>query len=111
MCANTDERIECAFLVPQTDDWMKAKLSVVRDLLLGKFGGFSEETTLVHGLWRDDDGIVHEDWSRRFGCAVHPARVGELRSIVREVCVAFQQQCVYFNVAGHVEFIAPFGSK
>jgi len=98
--------VECSFLVPITDAWMANRIPIVRDILLEAFGGYSEDLGDVRGQWKDSDGNVHSDQSVRFHCAVNNCAVHKLRSIVRDVCREFDQQCIYFSVAGRVEFVA-----
>lgn len=98
--------VECVFLVPITDAWMLNRIPIVEDALLESFGGFSMDNSTVKGQWKDSDGNVHADSSRRFTCAVNACQISKLRSIVRDVCREFDQQCIYFSVAGRVEFVA-----
>jgi len=37
--------------------------------------------------------------------ALPRAQIGQLRSLLREVCDVFKQKSIYLSIAGHVEFI------
>lgn len=97
--------LECSFLVPITEQFHQARIPIVRKMLLETFGGFSQDSQAVHGVWKNPAGLVISDVSYRFVCAVSEDRVEELRDIVRKLCAAFSQECMYFNVAGCVEFV------
>lgn len=97
--------IECAFLVPITEARHQSKIHIVRKMLLETFGGFSQDSQAVHGVWKNPAGLVISDVSYRFVCAVRRDCIGKLRDIVSKLCAAFDQECMYFNVAGRVEFI------
>lgn len=102
----SNDCVECAFLVPQTEASHLGKLPIVRKMLLRAFGGFTQEGQALSGVWKNPAGQVISDILVRFVCAVPDDRVVELRDIVRKLCAAFNQECIYFSVAGRVEFIS-----
>jgi hypothetical protein len=106
MSANVDERIECSFLIPVTESKHRRMIPHVQSALLDAFGGYSMSEGLIQGAWKNDKGIRVNDTLRHFTVALHPAKVGDLRGILRVVCKQFEQDCVYFSVQGNVEFVA-----
>lgn len=104
---NADDVVECSFLVPITEQWQRTRLAsgIVASMLLESFGGMSIDSHDVSGIWKNDKGEYVHDTTRRVLCAVPYSRVDELRAIVRQLCAAFGQDCIYFNVAGKVEFV------
>lgn len=111
-----DPLVEAEFLVPitrdsflsdggkhktQTWDWLD-------DQLWKTFNGATRAPGLYAGFYRDPDtGSQIRDQSRKLIVALAKSRVNELRRLLAEVAIVFQQKCIYLSVAGQVEFIAP----
>ncbi len=107
-------QIECSFLIPVRRD---ANLSDgaphatelwewLNDELFERFGGRTVAPGLYEGFYRDPETQKRvDDQSHKFMVAVSALQFDELRALLAEVCVEFQQKCIYLSVAGEVEFI------
>jgi hypothetical protein len=105
--------LECSFLIPVRRDrnlsdgklhrattwlWLEDELVV--------FGGATRAPNLYPGWYLDPDtGEQVRDRSRKYFVAVPPARVEELRGLLRRACGKFRQKYIYLSVAGRVEFV------
>jgi hypothetical protein len=105
--------LECAFLIPIRRDPNMSDGRLHRrsawawlEESLAEFGGATRDTALHKGWYVDPDTQARvDDESRRYMVAVPQNNLARLRSLLAEVCVVFQQKCVYLSVAGHVEFV------
>jgi len=105
--------LECSFLIPMRGDRSlsdgkphskKAWAWLDRELYF--FGGATRSTEPVEGWYVDPDtGKRVEDLSRKYTVAVARSELFQLRSVLREACVIFQQKCIYLSIAGRVEFV------
>ena len=78
---------------------------------LSAFGGASRAPEAYEGWYRDrDTGERVSDRSRKYFVAVSRAQLDELRGVLRQACVEFQQKCIYLSVAGRVEFVEAEGN-
>src|SRR5262245_29007832 len=105
--------LECSFLIPIRRDrnlsdgkahrreawkWLEKQLIA--------FGGGTLATELYKGFYHDPEtGKLVRDLSQRYFVALAREKVGNLRFLLQEACVVFQQKCIYLSVAGHVEFV------
>src|SRR5438132_1670983 len=105
--------LECSFLIPTRRDknlsdgkrhdqeawnWLEEGLDA--------FGGATRPTTLYAGWYHDaDTGERIPDRSRCYIVAVPRTRLDELRALLSQACVVFQQKCIYLSIAGRVEFV------
>lgn len=113
--------LECSFLIPVRRDasLSDGKLHSARcwrwlnEELFDAFGGRTLAPGEYAGAYRDPDTKKHvEDASRKYIVALPKSRVSFLRDLLRRACCAFQQKCIYLNVAGRVEFIEyPYDQK
>jgi hypothetical protein len=112
--------VQAEFLIPITRDALlsdgrKHKLVVwewLDDQLFREFGGATRAPGLYEGFYRDPDtGTRVHDQSRKLIVAVPRSRVDDLRSLLQQAAVLFQQKCLYFNIAGEVEFITPLAKE
>jgi len=106
--------VECRFFVPLVRD---ANLSDglthettawewLEDELLIAFDGLSVAPGLFRGAYRDPDtGERVTDESRHFIVALPIDQLEDLRNILGQACLVFQQKCIYLSVAGQVEFV------
>jgi hypothetical protein len=112
----SDQWLECAFLIPIRQD---ANLSEgelhsteawewLDNELFEAFDGVTLAPGLYAGAYRDPDtGERVNDESRRFVVAMPAASTNELREMLKQACVVFQQKCIYLSVAGSVELVSP----
>jgi hypothetical protein len=111
--------VACEVVVPTVSGrtrlpWPPNKVPDWEDACACLFGGISPVAIGVIGKWRNPaappgQGIV-PDPQNRYEIAVDPARVDELRSFMLFTCVHFEQECLYFKIAGNVEFLSnPLG--
>ena len=105
---------ECSFFIPirrdanlsdgelhstEVWDWLD-------DELYDRFRGGTVAPGLYDGFYRDPDTEERiSDESRKFLVAVSVQQIDDLRDLLAEACVKFQQKCIYLSVAGEVEFI------
>ncbi|MBI1831444.1 MAG: hypothetical protein HYR84_08345, partial [Planctomycetes bacterium] len=61
---------------------------------------------IYKGVWKSPrtEAPIHDE-TRRYVIAVPAGQVKRLRAVLREACRVFEQQSIYFSVAGVVEFI------
>lgn len=105
--------VECGFYIPiRRDENLsdgqphEAEAWEWLDDRLIDFGGATLSTALWHGFYRDPDTLqVVDDLSCRYEVALPRKQLRDLRAMLREACVVFQQKCIYLSVAGYVEFI------
>lgn len=107
--------LECSFLIPCRRDSLlsdgdlhsKATWIWLQQQLFLQFDGATRVAGRHHGFYRDPDtGQRVDDASRRYLVAVPRNRVHELRRVLEEACLVFQQKCIYLSVAGIVEFVS-----
>ncbi len=112
--------VECAILIPTLRDSEisdgephgVAAWQWLEERILERFGGFTIAPGEYPGIWKSAlTSSRVSDRSKKYYVAIAMTKVDELRAIVREACVVFQQQCLYLSVAGHVEFIEPKAKK
>ena len=104
--------IEVTFLIPITQNsngkYHSKKLwDAFHTDLCDTFGGFTKECK-VYGQWKDDNGIVIEDYSWKYIVAIGKERITEmveLRNILCKYKPLFDQECIYLSCKGKVEFI------
>ncbi len=106
--------LECSFFIPIRRD---ANLSDgephsaeiwewLDEELFNRFRGGTAAPGLYDGFYRDPDTAERvSDESRKFQVAVSVPQVDDLRALLAEACIKFQQKCIYLSVAGEVEFI------
>jgi hypothetical protein len=76
------------------------------DQLYERFTGRTLAPGLYEGVWKNPKtGKPIADQSRKYLVALPEHAVDERRRLLAEACVVFQQQMIYLNVAGRVEFI------
>lgn len=108
--------LECSFLIPIYRDadlsdgqlhspfvteWLKDQLYIL-------FGGVTVAPGEYKGFYKDPDtGQRISDKSHKYEVAVPKPKLDELRELLSEACVVFQQKIIYLSVAGEVEFIKP----
>ena len=105
---------ECSFFIPVRRD---ANLSDgvlhsaevwewLDNELFDRFGGGTAAPGLYAGFYRDPDTKERvADQSHKFIVAVSAKQLDDLRDLLAQACVKFQQKCIYLSVAGEVEFI------
>ena len=107
-------QIECSFLIPirRDADLSDGALHAMElwewlnNELFDRFGGRTVAPGLYDGFYRDPDTQERvADQSHKFIVAVSAVQLDELRALLAEVCVEFQQKCIYLSVAGEVEFV------
>jgi hypothetical protein len=105
---------ECSFLIPSRRDGhlsdgelhSTAAWEWLDDELYGKFGGRTIAPGWYEGFYRDPDTRHRvDDRSRKYIVAVPGDAVGNLRTLLVEACVVFQQKCIYLSIAGQVELV------
>jgi hypothetical protein len=108
--------LECNFLIPLRRDvhlsdggeherWLWAWLDAE---LYRRFGGGTQAEGFYQGFYVDPDTSERvADRCLKFFVALPEDQVEELRQLLRGVCFLFEQKCIYFNVAGRVEFVKP----
>jgi hypothetical protein len=106
--------IACEVVIPTVSGrtrlpWHPNKLPDWETATAYLFGGISPIAIGVVGKWRKPAappgmGIV-PDPQNRYEVAVESARIAELREFLRFTCAHFEQECLYFNVSGNVEFL------
>jgi hypothetical protein len=109
---------ECSFLIPLRRDRIlsdgrphRRKAWTWLDEELSPFGGASRAPEPYEGWYRDrETGERVTDRSRKYFVAVPRAQLDELRGVLRQACVEFQQKCIYLSVAGRVEFVEAEGN-
>ena len=106
--------MECYFLVPLHRDSDLADgaphLSYCWEWLdreiLTRYQARTIAPGVYEGIYSDPDtGKPVQDQSRKFIVAMPRSRVDELRRLLVQVCVEFEQKCIYLCVAGKVEFV------
>jgi hypothetical protein len=108
---------ECSFLIPLRRDSIlsdgrphRRKTWAWLDGELSAFGGGSRAPEPYEGWYRDrETGERVNDRSRKYFVAVSRAQLEELRGLLRQACVEFQQKTIYLSVAGRVEFVEAEG--
>lgn len=105
--------IACDVIIPTVPGrtrlpWAPNKLPDWESATAYLLGGISPIALGVVGKWRNPavsarKGIV-PDPQNRYKIVVSDSRVDELREFLRFTCVHFEQECLYFTVAGNVEF-------
>lgn len=111
----SEKLLECAFLIPLVRDSDRVRHSPLawRELeddlrdFLNAFSGperwrLLRDRETIAGEW---EGV--RDESRKYVVAVSESRLDELRRLLVEQCVRFDQRAIYLSVAGVVEFITP----
>ncbi len=111
--------LECGFYIPihrdknlsdgelhsaEAWEWLEGRLH--------DFGGATKATQLYAGWYVDQDTQQRvDDLSWRYEVALPRKQLRQLRSLLREACVVFQQKCIYLSVAGLVEFVEGPGDE
>lgn len=76
------------------------------DEIFDQFNGGTVAPGLYDGFYRDPDTKKRVgDQSHKFIVAVSARQLNDLRTLLSEACLKFQQKCIYLSVAGEVEFI------
>jgi hypothetical protein len=100
--------VRCVVLVPvrlnDGADVPAVTLRQVEERLFARFDGYTLAGT-VHGAYRMADGSRADDESREYWIALEPRRVPELRREVARVGALLEQESMYFETAGAVEFV------
>jgi hypothetical protein len=106
--------IACEVVIPTVSGrtrlpWAPNKMPDWESASAYLFGGISPIAVGVVGKWRGPaappgHGVV-PDPQNRYEIAVPDSRVDELREFLKFTCVHFEQECLYFKVAGTVEFL------
>lgn len=104
--------LECSFLVPVRRDRI---LSDGKPHLPATWLWLESELFVFSGMtrapdregWYLDPGTREpvRDRSRNYIVALPPARLKELRRLLRQACGQFARKCIYLSVAGQVEFV------
>ena len=94
--------------------WPARKIPDWEHAVAHLFGGRSPIAQGVVGLWNNPAAPLGQhivpDPQNRYKIVVEASRVDELREFMRFACVHFEQQCIYFETPGNVEFLAnPLG--
>ena len=113
--------VQCEFLIPicrdaelsdgqvhHPEDW-----EWLREELFLRFDGATVALGFYSEFYRDPDTHQRvDDESRKYFVAVPEKKLGQLRTLLSEACVPFQQKCIYLSIAGRVEFVeaTPDGS-
>lgn len=110
------DRLQCNFLIPivrnsdkrphQQFAW-RALVDALYDMFDGDSGPRRVYLVgeLVRGDYRDAAGNRIEDESREYFVALASSAVPTLREVLTRACRTFDQDCLYLNVAGKVEFV------
>lgn len=106
--------IACEVIIPTVSGrtrlpWAPNKMPDWESATAYLFGGISPIALGVVGKWRNPaaspgQGIV-PDPQNRYEIAVPNSRVDELREFLKFTCVHFEQECLYVNVDGNVDFL------
>jgi len=110
--------VECHFFVPLVQDSSRRLHSptawrMLQDTLRTRFGGRSGPEQIyvsmrvVPGEYTSDSGSRVEDRSYRYVVALGPSRLDDLRALLRNVAVTFDQEAIYLSVKGDVIFVRP----
>jgi hypothetical protein len=106
--------VQCEFLIPmrrdsKLSDGDKHAITAWKWLnysLWKEFRGFTVAPGLYKGFYEDpDDGSIVSDESAHYEIAIPQLRLDDLRALLQEACLIFQQKCIYLSVMGHVEFV------
>jgi hypothetical protein len=110
----TEQWLETRFLIPIREDARVGngaghpakRWEGLHVRLDDEFGGWSLDSALVKGVYRDPvTGRTVFDESRRYTVALSRRRLPALRRLLRDVAVEFAQEEIYFVISGTVEFI------
>ena len=75
------------------------------DKALDTFGGYTYNPLFMQGAWKDDKtGKVYEERMRSLEIATDCAK--DFKAFVKELCKAFDQECMYVVNLGAVEFVS-----
>jgi hypothetical protein len=105
--------LECSFPIPVRRDaelsdgepHPRAAWRWLERVLFEKFEGGTRAPGLYWGFYRSDSGKKVIDASHKYFVALPKSKLGQLRSLLFEVCEVFAQKCVYLSVAGQVELV------
>jgi hypothetical protein len=109
-----DAILECSFYVPlhrdsvlsdgkvhETDVWEWLELE-----LYERFQGGTFAPGYFRGFYQDPDtGAKVNDESRKIIVALVESKIEDLRALLAEACILFEQICIYLSVGGRVEFV------
>jgi hypothetical protein len=112
---NPEKILECSFLIPlhrdqEISDGNSHKPVAwdwLRHELYDRFDGWTLAPDVYEGMWKSPSGLPIADQSRKYIVAIPESKIQNLRTMVADACVQFQQQMIYLSIAGQVEFIKP----
>lgn len=114
MADRSEEIVEATFLIPikEDEDVGSGELhphfrwEAIQKELFEKYGGWTMDTALKMGVYPDPDKLIPVfDKSREYRVAIRRKDLDTLRESIRCFAILFRQKCIYFTVAGVVEFI------
>ena len=108
--------VECYFLIPLNRDKVISDgerhpplvWQWLNDAVYTTFEGLTIAPGVYKGIWKSPKtGQAVRDSTRKFIIALPPKDVEKLRSFLRQACRVFEQECIYLNVGGYVEYVEP----
>ena len=106
--------LECSFFIPirrdanlsDGDFHSRRALTWLDDELFERFEGGTIAPGFYDGFYKDPDtGERISDQSYRYLVAIPTSNIDELRALLAQACIVFQQKCIYLSVGGKVEFV------